>query len=87
MGLTKLVKNRISSEWKNIFNSNVDYLERVQDENKTKHKATNKRIDNLVLGSGGDSPNEVVDARSNARGDIYDTLKERIDAGEKLTDE
>lgn len=85
MGLTKLVKNRISSEWKNIFNSNVDYLERVQDENKTKHKATNERIDNLVLASGGDSPNEVIDARTNTKGDVFETLKERIDNSETLT--
>lgn len=85
MGLKKLIKNRISSEWKNIFNSNVDYLERVQDENKTKHKATNKRIDNLVLASGGDSPNEVIDARTDDSGTIHDTLKARIDRGENLT--
>ncbi|GBD74255.1 hypothetical protein TEHN7126_2202 [Tetragenococcus halophilus subsp. halophilus] len=87
MGTLKKITNRIYSEWKNAFNHNVEQLERAQEENQTRHKATNKRIDNLVLGSGGDSPNEVVDARSNARGDIYDTLKERIDAGEKLTDE
>lgn len=87
MGLTKLIKNRISSEWKDIFNSNVDYLERVQDKNKTEHKATNKRIDNLVLSSGGESPNEVTDARTDASGTIHDTLKARIDAGENLTTE
>lgn len=49
------------------------------------HKATNKRIDNLVLSSGGDSPNEVTDARTDASGTIHDTLKARIDAGENLT--
>lgn len=87
MGLTKLIKNRISKEWKDAFNSNIDYLERVQDENKTEHKATNKRIDNLVLNSGGDSPNEVTDARTDASGTIHDTLKARIDAGETLTTE
>lgn len=87
MGLTKLVKNRISSEWKDIFNHNVEQLERKQEENQTSHKATNKRIDNLVLASGGDSPNEVIDARTNNQGDIFDTLKARIDAGENLTSE
>ncbi|AYW50788.1 hypothetical protein C7H83_10070 [Tetragenococcus halophilus] len=87
MGLTKLVKNRISSEWKDIFNHNVEQLERKQEENQTSHKATNKRIDNLVLSSGGDSPNEVTDARTDTSGTIHDTLKARIDAGENLTEE
>lgn len=87
MGLTKLIKNRISSEWKDTFNDNVDQLERDQDKNETEHKATNKRIDNLVLNSGGDSPNEVTDARTDISGTIHDTLKDRIDAGETLTDE
>lgn len=87
MGLTKLIKNRISKEWKDAFNSNVDYLERLQNENQTSHEATNKRIDNLVLSSGGDSPNEVADARTDASGTIHDTLKARIDAEENLTTE
>lgn len=87
MGLTKLIKNRISKEWKDTFNDNVDQLERDQDKNETKHKTTNKRIDNLVLSSGGDSPNEVTDARTDASGTMHDTLKARIDAGENLTAE
>ncbi|MBC2134057.1 hypothetical protein [Listeria innocua] len=39
---------------------------------------TNRRIDNLVLNSGGDSPNEVVDARTSLNGQIYDTLEARL---------
>lgn len=85
MGLSKLIKNRISKEWKDVFNSNVDYLERLKKENQTSHKATNKRIDNLVLSSGGESPNEVTDARTDVSGTIHDTLKARIDEGESLT--
>lgn len=51
------------------------------------HKATNKRIDNLVLSSGGDSPNEVTDARTDVQGNIFDTLRSRINNGETLTHE
>ncbi|MCO8292661.1 hypothetical protein [Tetragenococcus halophilus] len=80
MGLKKLIKNRISGEWKNIFNHNVEQLERKQEENQTSHKATNKRIDNLVLASGGDSPNEVTDARSDTQGNAFETLKGRLDS-------
>ena len=80
MGLSKLIKNRISKEWKDVFNSNVDYLERLKEENQTSHKATNKRIDNLVLSSGGDSPNEVTDARSDTQGNAFETLKGRLDS-------
>lgn len=85
MGLAKLVKNRISSEWKETFNYNVEQIEREQERNQTSHKATNKRIDNLVLNSGGISPNEVTDARTDTKGTIFETLKARIDNGETLT--
>lgn len=87
MGSLKKITNRLYSEWKSSFNHNVEQIERAQKENKTSHKATNKRIDNLVLNSGGDSPNEVTDARTDASGTIHDTLKSRIDAGENLTTE
>lgn len=87
MGKLKVIKNRVYTEWKNAFNHNVEQIERAQNENKMSHKATNKRIDNLVLSSGGDSPNEVTDARTDASGTIHDTLKARIDSGETLTSE
>ncbi|KFN92180.1 gp19 family putative tail/base plate protein [Tetragenococcus muriaticus 3MR10-3] len=87
MGSLKKITNRLYSEWKSSFNHNVEQIERAQKENKTSHKATNKRIDNLVLNSGGDSPNEVTDARTDASGTIHETLKARIDAGENLTTE
>ena len=87
MGLKKLIKNRISSEWKDIFNHNVEQLERAKEDNKTAHKSTNKRIDNLVLNSGGISPNEVTDARTDVSGNIHETLKARIDSDQNLTEE
>ncbi|MFR7827258.1 MAG: hypothetical protein ACLU3J_09895, partial [Enterococcus lactis] len=73
MELEKLKNNRISNEWKQTFNDNVDYLENLEKNLDEQHKSTNSRIDNLVLHSGGDSPNEVVDARINAEGTIYPT--------------
>ncbi|MGX7125648.1 hypothetical protein [Enterococcus viikkiensis] len=46
----------------------------------------NSRIDNLVLHSGGDSPNEVVDARVNVKGTTYPTLYSRLLALDNLVD-
>lgn len=87
MGLMKLVKNAISSEWKKTFNDNVDYLNGLETRVDQRNQVTNKRIDNLVLNAGGDSPNEVVDARVNSEGAIFETLRERLAAGEELTDQ
>ncbi|HFD0899798.1 TPA: hypothetical protein QFG55_001923, partial [Enterococcus faecium] len=87
MELEKLKNNRISNEWKQTFNDNVDYLENLEKNLDEQHKSTNSRIDNLVLHSGGDSPNEVVDARVNNKGEIFDTLHGRLLEHETLTDE
>ncbi|QUM62048.1 hypothetical protein IUH69_02495 [Enterococcus faecium] len=84
MELEKLKNNRISNEWKETFNDNVDYLENLEKNLDEQHKSTNSRIDNLVLHSGGDSPNEVVDARTNAEGTIYPTLYSRLLASDNL---
>ena len=84
MGLLKLISNRISTEWKEAFNRNVDYLENLEKNLDEQHKSTNSRIDNLVLHSGGDSPNEVVDARVSAEGTIYPTLYSRLLASDNL---
>ena len=78
MGLLKLINNRISSEWKDIFNKNVDYMNDLETKLTDTTKVTNNRIDNLVLSSGGDSPNEVVDARVNNKGETFSTLQERL---------
>lgn len=87
MELLKLIKNRISSEWKKTFNDNVDILNRNAHDQDQKLNTTNSRIDNLVLHSGGDSPNEVVDARVNNNGEIFDTLESRLLAAENKHDD
>ena len=80
MGLLKLIGNRISTEWKEKFNQNIDYLNDLEKKLSDQDKSTNSRIDNLVLHSGGDSPNEVVDARVNNRGETFETLQARLKA-------
>ncbi|HHE1041119.1 TPA: hypothetical protein ACN6WL_002613 [Enterococcus faecium] len=84
MGLLKLISNRISTEWKEKFNKNIDYLNDLEKKLSDQDKSTNSRIDNLVLHSGGDSPNEIVDARVNAEGTIYPTLYSRLLASDNL---
>lgn len=87
MELLKLIKNRISTEWKKTFNDNVDILNGITRDQNQKIDIVDKRIDNLVLHSGGDSPNEVVDARVNNRAQQFDTLQGRLLAGEFTHDE
>ncbi|NTQ29721.1 hypothetical protein HQ879_08880 [Enterococcus faecium] len=87
MGLLKLISNRISTEWKEKFNKNIDYLNDLEKKLSNQDKSTNSRIDNLVLHSGGDSPNEVVDARVNNKGETFDTLQGRLKAHENKSDE
>ncbi|EMW6306992.1 TPA: hypothetical protein ACSPFS_001372, partial [Enterococcus faecium] len=87
MGLVKLISNRISTEWKEKFNKNIDYLNDLEKKLSDQDKSTNSRIDNIVLHSGGDSPNEVVDARVNNRGETFETLQARLKAHEDQSDE
>ncbi|MEX1447001.1 hypothetical protein [Enterococcus sp. C76] len=87
MGLLKLISNRISTEWKEKFNKNIDYLNDLEKKLSDQGKATNSRIDNLVLHSGGDSPNEVVDARVNSKGKTFDTLNGRLIEYEDLSNQ
>ncbi|MGH1724884.1 hypothetical protein, partial [Enterococcus durans] len=87
MGLLKLFSNRISKEWKEKFNKNIDYLNNLEKKLSDQDKSTNSRIDNLVMHSGGESPNEVVDARVNNKGEIFDTLHGRLLEHENLSDE
>lgn len=86
MRLLKLLKNRISTEWKETFNKNVDVLNGITHDQNQRIDTTNKRIDNLVLHSGGDSPNEVVDARVNNRAEQFDTLQGRLLSTEQMHD-
>lgn len=78
MDLLKLIKNRITTEWKGTFNTNVDILNRNARDQDQKLETTNSRIDNLVLHSGGESPNEVVDARVNNKTVQFHTLAARL---------
>lgn len=78
MDLLKLIKNRITTEWKETFNKNVDILNRKARDQDQKLETTNRRIDNLVLHSGGDSPNEIVDARVNNKAVQFATLAARL---------
>ena len=87
MGLVKLISNNIALKWKETFNKNVDYLNSLEKKLSDQDKSTNSRIDNLVLHSGGDSPNEVVDARVNNRGETFETLQARLKAHEDQSDE
>ncbi|MDT2738107.1 hypothetical protein P7H00_13410 [Enterococcus pseudoavium] len=86
MELLKLIKNRISTEWKKTFNDNVDILNGITRNQDQKIDVTNKRISNLVLQSGGDSPNEIVDARVNNKGETFDTLEDRLLNAENVHD-
>ena len=86
MDLLKLIKNRITTEWKETFNKNVDILNRKARDQDQKLETTNSRIDNLVLHSGGDSPNEVVDARVNNKAKTFLTLQSRLLAAENKHD-
>lgn len=86
MGFLKLVTNRIGLEWKKAFNHNADETEREVSRLDQKDKYLEARFSNTVLKAGGNSPNEVIDARVNWRGDTFLTLQDRLIAGEELSD-
>lgn len=83
MNLKELVSNRISSEWKKLFNHNVRETKQEVDSIHTQQLATNQRISNLVLSVGGNSPTEVVDARVDHEGTAHPTLNDRLLSGEQ----
>ncbi|EPB3092469.1 hypothetical protein ACRFD3_000555 [Enterococcus faecium] len=78
MSLKELITNRISSEWKNFFNHNVREMKKDIENLERKNHAVNERISNLVLHSGGNSPNEVIDARVDDKGSTHKTLQDRL---------
>ncbi|MBC1230557.1 hypothetical protein [Listeria booriae] len=65
------------------FNNNMDKIEKEFLGNTQDIYAANKRIDNLILNVSGNDITEVVDARVNANGTIYPTLKAKLDAFER----
>lgn len=83
--LPKWVSNRVDLEFKKLFNKVIDAVNGLPVDAEKRDNATNKRIDNLVLKSGGTSPNEVIDARVNSLGQTFDTLHARLLAGDNLT--
>jgi len=83
MNLKELVSNRISSEWKKLFNHNVRETKQEVDSIHTQQRAINQRISNLVLSVGGNSPTEVVDARVDHEGTLHQTLNDRLSSGEQ----
>lgn len=78
--LKKWIDNALNLPFKLIFDENVELVEKYLDGLNNADNKTNTRIDNIVLNSGGDSPNEVVDARTSAEGNVYPVLKGRLDA-------
>ncbi|MBC2132071.1 hypothetical protein [Listeria innocua] len=78
--LKKWIDNALNLSFKLIFDQDIDLIEKYLQELKNANKATNARIDNVVLRSGGNSPNEVVDARTTAAGEIHKTLEARLNA-------
>ena len=87
MGLMKLTTNFVTGKWKETFNKNVDYLNKLESDLLKCEKAINQRITNLTLKAGGDSPNEVVDARVNTDGEIFDSLQSRLNETERSTNQ
>ncbi len=84
MRLLKLTTNLITGKWKETFNQNVDYLNKLETTLRERDDQLNTRIDNLVLHSGGESPNEVVDGRVDYKGQAYNVLQDRLLASEQL---
>lgn len=87
MGLLKKIGIHLDRKFRDTINYNVDIVNREFDRLDQKDKYLESRISNTVLKSGGNSPNEVIDARVNWRGDTFLTLQERLIAGEELSDQ
>lgn len=79
LNLEKWLNNKTDANFKRIFNDNVEKINNVLNYFIKKDKATNNRINNLILKSGGNSPNEVVDARTGFDGVVHEVLKDRLD--------
>lgn len=79
MAFKKWVRNTLGLEEKETFNNNVEESEKQFGVVKGLIQAVNQRINNIVLKSGGTSPNEVVDARTGYNGEQHPILKERLD--------
>lgn len=85
MELIKKIGIHLDRRFRDTINDNVDLANREFDRLDQKDKYLESRISNTVLKSGGNSPNEVIDARVNWRGETFLTLQERLIAGEELS--
>jgi Glycosyl hydrolases family 28 len=71
---------RITSTLDDISKTGIAYLtfEQMKADFTQKVDDLNKRVDNLVIEAGNSNP-EIAEARENVSGDVYASLKERID--------
>ncbi|MGY3766951.1 pectinesterase family protein [Vagococcus vulneris] len=76
----KFLNNRTDADFKKNLNDNSDTFNSFVDWVKLFFNKTNTRIDNLVVNSGGDSPNEVVDARVDILGNAHASLSARLES-------
>lgn len=77
--LEKWINNKTDSNFKRIFNDNIDKIASYFSLLSERLLATNTRIDNLVVNTSKDRSNEVVDACVAYDGTVHTSLKARID--------
>lgn len=83
LNLEKWLNNKTDANFKRIFNDNVEKINNVLNYFIKKDKATNNRINNLILRAGGPDNNQVIDACVDLDGEVHATLKDRLDADYK----
>ncbi|MBC1615301.1 hypothetical protein HB904_03830 [Listeria booriae] len=71
------------SNYRNVFNDNVDALNNTISDLRAYNGYTKSRIDNLVLSVSGNDIKEVEDARTSLNGTIHPTLSSRLTAFEQ----
>lgn len=76
----KMLNNQIDANFKLMFNQNVQKYNEHLDKSETDLQAVNNRVSNLVIASGGDNPNQVIDACVDVDGYTHKTLKDRLDS-------
>lgn len=77
---SKMINNKIDADFKITYNQNVQNYNDHLVQSDAELKAVNNRVSNLVIASGGDNPNQVVDACVDVAGITHKTLKDRLDS-------
>lgn len=77
---SKMINNKIDADFKITYNQNVQNYNDHLVQSDVELKAVNNRVSNLVIASGGDNPNQVVDACVDVAGIAHKTLKDRLDS-------